>query len=399
MIGTFQQKRKITGTNLEFAGQHNRRAVLDLVRQFGTMSRADMARMTNLTQQTISNIVAELVESDLLIGGAAVRNARGQPSIPYTLNPQGAYSLGFHIHADAIVGVLTDLKSNVLSQRNHVIHKASPAQSTPLILSMIEELVSEAKIERAKILGAGIALPTRFGLGTISTEGPTGYPDWNNAEARTEFSKSLGLSVFIENDAVATAIFERMHGAAKSIENFVLIFLDEGLGAGLFLKGQPFKGASLNAGEIGHMIVVPNGRACACGNFGCLERYVSLRAAYECLEGTTEDPQNNAHFTIESHPKLDQWLGDAGQHLATAVNIFETLMDPETIIVAGRTTGLIIEKLIQSVAPLPVSVAARPTRGLPRLIAGTVGPIATAQGAAAIPIFQELNPALEGLMK
>ena len=90
--------------------------------------------------------------------------------------------------------------------------------------------------------------------------------------------------MIVENDATAAAIGERLHGVARNLDSFVYLFIGTGLGAGLFLGGHLFKGSAHNAGEIGHMIVEPDGRPCPCGNRGCLERYLSLRAAYECLK-------------------------------------------------------------------------------------------------------------------
>ena len=395
-----QNRSSTAGTNLEYARSHNRRAVLEAVRLGGALSRADIARRTSLTIQTISNIVTELEGKGLLIAGTLNRNPRGQPSIPYSINPKGAASIGFHIARHGIIGVLTDLTGQVLAESEVVADAVTPAVATPLVTSMFEELLKTANMPMKKLLGAGVALPARFGIGTISTEGPTGLPGWNDPVTRAAFAQNLNVPIFIENDAVAAAIGEHHYGVARGINNFVMLYLDEGLGAGLFLGGHLFKGALSNAGEIGHMIVDPGGRSCPCGNRGCLERYVSLQAAFEFMRMKDKNKLNSpADILGFSAQDLTAWIADAAPKLTTAINILETILDAETIVIGGLASTEIVESLIQAAQPLAISASIRPDRKFPRVMAGAVGRIATALGAAALPIFDEMNPRFDVLLK
>jgi predicted NBD/HSP70 family sugar kinase len=388
------------GTNLEHARSHNRRAVLEAVRLGGALSRADIARRTSLTIQTISNIVTELEDKGLLIAGKLNRNPRGQPSIPYSINPQGASSIGFHIARHGIIGVLTDLTGKVLAESEVVADAVTPAVATPIVTAMFEELLEKAKVPLIKLLGVGVALPARFGIGTLSTAGPTGLPGWNDQTTRDAFAQNLNVPIFIENDAVAAAIGEHHYGVARGINNFVMLYLDEGLGAGLFLGGHLFKGALSNAGEIGHMIVDPGGRSCPCGNRGCLERYVSLQAAFEFMNKNNQHKYGSpAEIANLSVAELSGWIADAAPKLATAINILETILDAETIVIGGLAATEIVESLIQQAHPLHISASIRPDRKFPRVMAGAVGRTATALGAAALPIFDEMNPRFDVLLK
>ena len=400
MTKSIQSRSSTAGTNLEHARSHNRRAVLEAVRLGGALSRADIARRTSLTIQTISNIVTELEEKGFLIAGKINRNPRGQPSIPYSINPKGASSIGFHIARHGIIGVLTDLTGQVLAECVVVADAATPAVATPLVTSLFDDLLKTAKMPLKKVLGVGVALPARFGIGTISTEGPTGLPGWNDPVTRAAFAQNLNVPIFIENDAVAAAIGEHHYGVAGGINNFVMLYLDEGLGAGLFLGGHLFKGALSNAGEIGHMIVDPGGRPCPCGNRGCLERYVSLQAAFEFLKHKGKYKLNSATDILKLSAKdLSEWVADAAPKLTTAINILETILDAETIVIGGLASTEIVDSLIQAAHPLNISASIRPDRKFPRVMAGTVGPIATALGAAALPIFDEMNPRFDVLLK
>jgi predicted NBD/HSP70 family sugar kinase len=400
MTKSDQNRSSTAGTNLEHARSHNRRAVLEAVRLGSALSRADIARRTSLTIQTISNIVTELVDKGLLIAGTINRNPRGQPSIPYSINPKGASSIGFHIARHGIIGVLTDLTGEVLAESEVVVDAVTPAVASPLVTKLFKELLFKAKVPLNTLLGIGVALPARFGIGTISTEGPTGLPGWNDPVTRAAFAQNLNVPIFIENDAVAAAIGEHHYGVARGINNFVMLYLDEGLGAGLFLGGHLFKGALSNAGEIGHMVVDPGGRPCPCGNRGCLERYVSLQAAFEFVNGTGHTQLKSPTDVLKlSAQDLSQWIAEAAPRLTTAINILETILDAETIVIGGLAATRIVEKLIQAAHPLYISASLRPDRKFPRVMAGTVGRIATALGAAALPIFDEMNPRFDVLLK
>ena len=143
------------------------------------------------------------------------------------------------------------------------------------------------------MLGLGLVMPGPFGVEGMSSVGPTTLPGWEEVDAAAELERRLGLPVRLEKDATAAAIGERLYGRAAALRNFVYLFIGAGLGAGLFLDGRLYAGVKHNAGEIGHMIVIPDGRPCDCGNHGCLERYVSLRALYETL-GLADDAEQAA---------------------------------------------------------------------------------------------------------
>src|ERR1700744_5200698 len=160
--------RGVAGTNLEHARSHNRRVVLDAVRRLGPLSRAEIARETALTIQTISNIVDELEVAGFLVPGTPMREGRGQPAIPYAINPEGAWSLGFHVDHRAIIGALVDLTGKPVALREGGARRPSPEDAAPVLRRLADELAAEARIEPSRLLGAGLALPVRFGVGAIT---------------------------------------------------------------------------------------------------------------------------------------------------------------------------------------------------------------------------------------
>lgn len=390
--------RSFGGTNLEHARFHNRRAVVDVIRRAGTIPRSEIARETGLTIQTISNIVEELVGEGLLTVGEPVRGGRGQP---YSINPAGGWTVGIHVARHQTVVVLMDFSGNVVAHNELPQAPKTPQDTAPLVLDAVESFRRAANLSMQRFMGAGLALPTRIGLGEISDAGPTGFPGWGDAEARRAFAAQLPYPVIIDNDAISAAIGEKLAGAARRLTDFVQIYVDDGLGAGLFLNGQPHRGARLGAGEIGHIAVFADGKPCSCGNTGCIERYLSLRAAYEAL---TEDPDRAEPATIDSAfsrtpSQFQQWIAEAGNALRLLVGILESTLDAETIIMSGTVSTPLLQALIDAAQPLQNSAGKRTLDGLERIRTGTLGSIAAAVGAAALPIYQEFNPRFDVLLK
>lgn len=150
-----RSNRPTTGTNLEHARLHNRRVVLEAIRQAGRLTRADLTRLTSLTAQTISNIVAELVAESMLTTHAPEKTARGQPPIPLSINPDGGFSVGFHVEQHQVLAVLLDLKGSTRGRRVHAVSYPSFADALPLLAGTVETF--RANLPPDRLLGIGIA--------------------------------------------------------------------------------------------------------------------------------------------------------------------------------------------------------------------------------------------------
>ncbi|PTU65528.1 sugar kinase [Chromobacterium sp. Panama] len=395
-----QDPRTVAGTNLEHARAHNRRAVIETIRLNGQLTRAEIARLTALTPQTVSNIAAELLDGGMLLAGEPMREgARGQPAIPLSINPDGAYSLGIQLDTQSLIAVAVDLAGQCRARVEAPVRRPDPQLALPLIEEVVGRLRAESGIDWGRVLGLGLVMPGPFGVEGMSSVGPTTLPGWEGVDAAAQLERRLDLPVLLEKDATAAAIGERLYGRAAALRNFVYLFIGAGLGAGLFLDGRLYAGVRHNAGEIGHMIVMPDGRPCDCGNHGCLERYVSLRALYETL-GLADDAELAARSLQRPTPEIcygiERWLATAAPPLRQAINILESLLDIEAVVIGGFLPPALLEQLEQRLHPLPVSI--RQSCG-PRVLLGGAGRDTVALGAAALPIFDEFNPQYEVLLK
>ncbi|WP_448310606.1 ROK family transcriptional regulator [Pantoea sp. PGP6] len=388
---------KTSGTNLEHARAHNRRVVIEAIRLHGELTRAELARMTALTPQTVSNIVAELEQAELLTSRQPRRSGRGQPSIPVTLNPTSAWSIGIHLDHQTLLLVLVDLSGEVHLRRLIMVQKPQPAATLARIAAVLDEMRTFLGAQWQKVLGIGVVMPGPFGVEGISSVGPTTLNGWEQIDIEAELSTLSGLPVTLENDATVAAIGERFHGVARQLSSFIYLYIGTGLGAGIFTDGHIYTGHAHNAGEIGHIVVEPGGRDCYCGNQGCLERYVSLQAAYEfCgLDPMRALPED----LLQIEPAcFAAWIDSVLVPLRQAINILESVFDAEAVIIGGMMPAPLLEQIVQRLPPLYQSVRGRYLNGM-RLKTGMTGSDTAALGAAALPIFDEFNPQFQVLMK
>ncbi|QPC93472.1 ROK family transcriptional regulator [Mesorhizobium sp. INR15] len=395
----------ISGTNLEQAKSHNRRVVIESIRANGPLSRAAIARMTALTAQTVSNIVEELEKSHLLIPAEAQRQARGQPIIPYSINPHGAYSIGLELGRQRAAGVLTDLSGAVCARTERHVDYPDPEHAMPALEGIVADLQGAFAFDRNRLLGVGMALPGRYADGGVTSLSPDNLPGWQNFPVGRELEARVKVPVLVENDAAAAAIGERLHGVARGFSSFVYLFLarDGGIGAGMFLDGQLYKGSHSNAGEIGHIIVEPNGRPCSCGKRGCLDRYISPSVAYELMgidkaEGLPPDDLDR--LVEKGGDGLEAWLDQAVQPLRQTLDFLELAFDPKTIVLGGSAPTSMMRRLAERLEPLhkPLDPTAQ-ERTVPRVMIGMSGKDTAILGAAALPIFSETNPRFDVLQK
>ncbi|MGO4572108.1 ROK family protein [Microvirga sp. 2TAF3] len=386
------------GNNPERNRMHNRRVVLDAVRLHGPLGRTAIARLAHLTPQAVSNIVGELLAEGLLLERGRLRSGRGLPPIQVAVNPDGGMTVGIEIAADHLVTVLVDLTGRVRTHQTIPLEDTHPDHIIPLLKVEIDKVCNSVPGSSERLLGIGVVMPGPFEIDGMSSVGPTTLPGWSGLDASALLSAATGKPILVENDATAAAVGERLHGVARNLKNFCLVYFGAGLGLGIVTDGRPLRGAFGNAGEIGHFIVTPGGKPCACGNRGCLERYASLHTLKERMaaEGIVyQSPTDLETLHAAQHPILREWINEAAAHLSPVVGMLENLLDPESVIFGGALPDALLSDLIKALNPLPLSVASRRQRMVPRVIQGTTGLLTAALGAAALPLLETMTPKLD----
>jgi predicted NBD/HSP70 family sugar kinase len=367
------------GVNAERHRDHNRRLVLQALRRHGALSRADLTRLTALSPQAMSNIAAGLLADSLIRPVGRRRGGRGQPPVGLAINPAGALSLGVDITPAGMTAVLTDLMGTPLARDAVPLRHADPPAVAGALPRLVAPLLAQAG-GRA-VLGLGVVLPASF-PGALA-ERPTELPGWAGLPDPARFLAEpldSALPIRVENDATAAAIAAHLCGAARTAGRVACLFLGRGVGLGLVLDGQVYRGATGTAGEVGHVPVVPGGHPCFCGQRGCLEQHVSAHAALRDLGLRQES-------ALDAAAALPAWLDDAAPLLARAVLIIENLFDPDLIVLSGRSDAM-VSGLAARCAHLPPALTRRPG---PRLVRGASGPFSAAEAAAALPLHEQTS--------
>lgn len=383
------------GKNPERIRDHNRRVVLDVVRRHGPVGRMHIARLTHLTAQAIANIVDELVAENLLMQLGRLKTGRGQPPIQFAVNPSGAMTIGIEMGSTHMVTTVLDLSGVPRRQRVHLVSDTRPEALCNQLRIEIDKIKSEYD---ARLLGIGVVMPGPFGIEGMTSVGPTTLPGWAGIDAEAVLSAAFGEPVIVENDANAAAVGERLFGAGRAISNFAMIYFGAGIGLGMIQDGAPFRGAFGNAGEIGHISIVPGGRLCSCGQQGCLETYSSVHVLKQQLmnAGIVDASLEKVEELLrDKNPVILDWVSDAAKHLAQMIAIIENILDPETVVLGGMLPDTVIDALIAHMGELPISVANRSLRTIPRVLKGQTGQFTAALGAASLPMFEVMTPKLE----
>lgn len=366
----------LRGTNQELGRPYNRRIVLETIRRHGPVARGEIAELVGLTVQTVSNISRELERQNFIAGVPGPRKTRGYPATHLRINPDGGYAIGLSLTPLGLEAALINLAGEIVAREGRDVPRAAPAAAFREIAAIALEF-KKSKSGR-RILGAGLAIPGPFGIESMSFVGSTTLEGWKGVPIREELEKAAELPAFIEADHAAAALGERLYGAGKDFRDFYYVYFGVGLGGCMVTDGQPLRGSFHNAGEIGHMPLVPNGEACPCGSRGCLERYVS-NDAYQRKKGRLGD---------------EGWIAEAAPLLRSGLAIVENLFDPQTIIVGGIAEGGLIDRLMAKTMPLANTISARRDRTVPRLIRSTAGADAVLRGAAALVVSGVLSPRL-----
>lgn len=362
----------LRGTNQESGRPYNRRLVLESIRLNGPTTRGDIAARVGLTVQTVSTIVRELEEQGFVLAVREEPKGRGLPPTTLRLDPSGGYAVGIHVTPLGIDAALIDLSGDVVASARREAARATPARAFELIGELVPELTGARP--GGRMLGVGLALPGPFGVESMSFVGPTTMAGWADVALRERLAEITGLPAFLETDMAAAALGEQLYGIGTELSEYYYLFFGVGLGGAMVHDGTVLRGAWGNAGEVGHIPLMPAGEPCPCGNRGCLERYVSLEARGRWAGGEAD------------------WVEHVAPVFGNAVATIENLFDPQAVVLGGLAPASLLARLAEAARTLPNSVSARRDRTTPRVVVARGGEHSVLRGAAALAVSGVLSP-------
>ncbi|MFC5262961.1 ROK family protein [Kribbella qitaiheensis] len=275
------------GTNLDRVGGFNDTVVLDAIRRAEQrLSRVEIAAATGLSGQAISNITRRLLDAGLVReAGRQKSTGLGKPRTLLELEPTGQYAVGVHLDPAVVTVVVLDLTGQVVARRR----AETPATDDPDVLiagiaATVEDVITEAGAPRERVVGVGIAAPGPIDVDRGVVVDPPNLTAWHLVPLRDALRVRTGLPVLLDKDVTAAASAEKWAGGPNGRGSFVFFYLGTGVGAGLVIGDEVVRGATSNVGEIGHIIVDPDGPLCYCGRRGCVgetsqPRYLVQQAA------------------------------------------------------------------------------------------------------------------------
>lgn len=381
------ESQRLRGTNQSGMRDHNERLVLSLVRQSGALAKSDIARMTGLSAQTVSVIMRELEDEGLLLRQEPVRGKIGQPSIPMSLNPEGAFFIGLKIGRRSAELVLIDFLGNTRAMLQNSYRYPAPRDTIDFVRSGIVQLRTTLTREQDKrIAGLGVAMPFELWNWVDAAGAPRQVmEEWRNRDIRDDLQSLVGFPVYVQNDATSACGAELVFGDIGALRDFVYFYIGAFAGGGVVLNGRLYSGPTGNAGALGSMPVPgPAGRPAQLidiASIAMLEKALNARGVDASHLWTSPEEWG------ELGPELDEWIVSAADALAYAIVASASVIDFESAIIDGWMPTTIRARLV---AAVQASIGDIDVEGLriPSVREGTVGIHARALGGASLPLSE-----------
>lgn len=337
--------------NRDLIKEINRNLVLNLIKSRGPISRTDIARLSSLSLATVSGITADFVASGLVHELGEGESTGGRRPMLLRLNYQAGFVVGVKLMEQTITSALTDLDASVLHHRATPLTTTSgtdPASVVRAIIQAVENTIAEAGVDRARVLGIGIGMAGVVdGEAGICRYSP--FFGWRDVPIAEPVAAHFGLPVYLENDVNTLTIAEQWFGYGHGVDHFVVVTVGRGVGAGIVVNGQFYRGALGGAGELGHITLQENGPPCDCGKRGCLEALTSdpamvrqARVAITLRERTVlaEAEPLTLEAIVAAAEAGDELarrlLGDAGHWLGIGIAHLVNILNPQMVIVGGE---------------------------------------------------------------
>lgn len=363
----------------------NLERVVRAVRLAGSLTQAEIARTTGLSAATVSNIVRELKEGGTV--EVTDTSAGGRRARSVSLSGDAGIVIGVdfgHTHLRVAVG---NLAHQVLAEESEPLDvDASWVDGFDRAEALVGRLVEQVGVARDKVIGVGLGVPGPIDVESGTLGSTAILPGWAGINPRQELSQRLGVPVYVDNDANLGALGELVWGSGRGVRDLAYIKVASGVGAGLVINGQIYRGPGGTAGEIGHITLDESGPVCRCGNRGCLETFAAARYVLPLLQGS-HGPELTMEKVVElareGDPGCRRVIADVGRHVGSGVASLCNLLNPSRIVLGGSLAEageLVLAPIRESVGRYAIPSAARQLS----VLTGSLGGRAEVLGALAL---------------
>lgn len=324
---------KVTGDQA-LVKKINKSIILHTIRMHSPVSRATVSSMTGLNKATVSNLVAELCSQELVTEAGPGESSGGRKPLMLHFNNRAGSVIGIELRVKQLKAVLCDLGGGILHEREALLDTHNLAYVLEQMKNMITELITEAPPSPYSIVGIGVGVP-----GMVDENGVVLFAPnlgWEMVDLRGILEDTFSVPVTIDNEANAGAQGELSFGAARGVRHLLYISAGSGIGSGIIIGGELYKGARGYAGETGHMTIESDGTPCSCGSRGCWELYASektydntgLSLPARSTSELVQHARSGQEDTLRHFATMGEYLGIGVTNLINSFN-------PELIVIGG----------------------------------------------------------------
>ncbi|MFD7625947.1 ROK family protein [Streptomyces sp. NPDC059851] len=363
----------------------NLERVVRAVRLAGSLTQAEIARSTGLSAATVSNIVRELKDGGTVEVQDTSSGGRRARSVSLSGDAGIVIGVDFgHTHLRVAVG---NLAHQVLAEESAPMDvDASWADGFDRAEVLVGQLIAGIGVGLEKVIGVGLGVPGPIDVESGTLGSTAILPGWAGINPRQELSQRLGVPVYVDNDANLGALGELVWGSGRGVKDLAYIKVASGVGAGLVINGQIYRGPGGTAGEIGHITLDESGPVCRCGNRGCLETFAAARYVLPLLQGT-HGPELTMERVVElareGDPGCRRVIADVGRHVGSGVANLCNVLNPSRVVLGGSLAEageLVLAPIRESVGRYAIPSAARQLS----VLTGSLGSRAEVLGALAL---------------
>ncbi|WP_260857230.1 ROK family transcriptional regulator [Microbacterium sp. 1.5R] len=402
------------GTNLPRMGDFNQSVILEAIRRsVEGLSRIELVDATGLSAQTVTNITRRLLDEGLIAEAGRTINGPGKPRVTLRLVAESRFAVGVHLDPVVITVVLLDMSGAVRRRCAVRTGDKDPERIADVMARTVEAVIDDSAVDRDLVAGVGVAAPGPLDDEKGAVIDPPKLHGWRRVPLRDVMADSSGFEVMLEKDTVAAALGEQWTGRWAADRSFLFVYLGTGIGASLVRDAEAVRGSTRNFGEVGHIIVDPDGPACGCGGRGCVEvvctpQAIVGRAERDGLFDDAVDPDD-----VQA---VEQRLGElctrakageegasnairvAAEHLALLIPVLTDLLDVDRVVLGGPYWERLRDFYLEMLPGLVHRRSAtRALRSIP--IDGTVvGEDVGAVGAACVVLDAVLTPRASDLL-
>lgn len=324
---------KVTGDQA-LVKKINKSIVLHTIRKHSPLSRAKVSEMTGLNKATVSNLVAELCQQELVTEAGPGESSGGRKPLILHFNAMAGSVIGIELRVKQLTAVLSDLGGHTLAERDFPLEHHELSYVLEELHNIISALIAVAPVTPYGIVGIGVGVP-----GMVDENGMVLFAPnlgWEMVDLRGLLESSFSVPVTIDNEANAGAQGELNFGAARDVRHLLYVSAGSGIGSGIIIGGELYKGARGYAGETGHMTIEAEGTLCSCGSRGCWELYASEKT-YDQPEVSLPaltTPELVRHAALGQEDAL-RHFAKMGEYLGIGVTNLINSFNPEVIVIGG----------------------------------------------------------------